>query len=423
MTKPRHVLGNGMLLSFVVLLIAGSTLPARAQLADLRWQPWLGCWEAVGESADAPVLCLAPLSEEDGIEMITLIDEQVVSREMILSDGRDHRVTQEGCDGWERAEFSDDSHRVFFNSEFVCEGDVRRKSSGVMSMLRFPMEWLDVRAVEVDGQSVPWVLRYRIASQAYFEAAGLTDMADKRLAVESARIAASSALTLDHMIEASSKVDPEVVEAWVAETGEPFALDASRLKQMADAGVPDGVIDVMIAVSYPEDFVLDTGDGADVPLRAGYETRDGIRRRSGPSRYVESFYDPFYDPYVRYGRYSAFGYSRYGLGYSRYGGYGGYGLGYGRYGRYGGYGVSYGGYGGYGYGSGGYSVYRPRVVFVGRRPTEAAGGRAVMGRGYTRSGGVAASRGASTRSSGGSAAGASSGSVRKAKPRGGRPPR
>ena len=117
MTKPRHVLGDGVLLSFVVLLIAGSTLPARAQ-SDLRWQPWLGCWEAVGESVDAPVLCLAPQPEEDGIEMITLIDEQIVSREMILANGRDHRVTQEGCDGWERAEFSGDSRRVFFNSEF-----------------------------------------------------------------------------------------------------------------------------------------------------------------------------------------------------------------------------------------------------------------------------------------------------------------
>ena len=423
MATPRQVPGKGMLFSFLILLITGSALPAGAQLDDPRWQPWLGCWEAVGEPDDAPVLCLAPVSGEDGIEMITLIDERVVSREMILANAQDHRVTEEGCDGWERAEFSDDAHRVFFNSQFVCDGDVHRTSSGVMSMLRFPSEWLDVRAVEVDGQSVPWVLRYRIASQADFEAAGLTDMADKRLAVESARIAASSALTLGHVIEASSKVDPEVVKAWIAETGEPFALDASQLSRMADGGVPDGVIDVMIAVSYPENFVLNTGDGADLPLRASYETRDGIRRRFGSSGYVDSFYDPFYDPYVRYGRYSAFGYSRYGLGYGGYGRYGGYGLDYGRYGRYGGYGVSYGGYGGYGYGLGGYSVYRPRAVVVGRRPTEAAGGRAVMGRGYTRSGGVAASRGASTRSSGSSAAGAaSSGGARRAKPRSGPPP-
>ena len=403
MTTPRQVLGNGMLLTCALLLIAGSALPAGAQVADARWQPWLGCWEAVGEPDGAPVLCLAPRSGESAIDMITLIDEQVVSRETIIADGQDRRVTREGCDGLERTEFSDDSHRLFFNSELVCEGDVGRKSSGVMSMSSFPFELLDVRAVEVDGQSAPWMLRYRIASQADFEAAGLGDYVEEGLSVGSARIAAS-ALTLDQVIEASSKVDAKAVEAWIAGRDEPFALDASRLIRMADAGVPDGVIDVMIAVSYPEEFVLQTGDGEGMPLRAAEGRQD--RRRLGSRGYANSFYDPFYDPY-RYGRYSAFGYGRYGYGYGGYG------------------------YGGYGFGYGGYSVYNPGVVVVGRRAPESAGGRAVIGRGYTRgsrgsTGGVIP-RGSSVRSSGGGAArsapraGSSSGGGRTAKPR--RPPR
>ena len=413
MTTPRQVLGNGMLLTCALLLIA-SAVPAGAQLADARWQPWLGCWEAVGEADGAPVLCLAPRSGESGIDMITLIDERVVSRETIIADGQDRRVTREGCDGVERTEFSDDSRRLFFNSELVCEGDVGRKSSGVMSMSSFPLELLDVRAVEVDGQSAPWMLRYGIASRADFEAAGLGDFVEEGLSAASARIAASSALTLDQVIEASSKVDAKAVEAWIAGRGEPFALDASRLIRMADAGVPDGVIDVMIALSYPAEFVLQTGDGEGMPLRTAEGRQD--RRGFGSRGYANSFYDPFYDPY-RYGRYSAFGYGRYG-----YGGYGGSGFGYSGYG--------YGGYGGYGLGYGGYSVYNPGVVVVGRRAPESAGGRAVMGRGYTRgsrgsTGGVIP-RGSIRSSGGGSVARsapsgrASSGGGRTAKPR--RPP-
>ena len=410
MTTLRQILGN-VTLAFALLLIAGAALPAEAQLTDVRWQPWLGCWEAIGEPDDAPVVCLAPRSGESGIDMITLIDERVVSRETIVADGQGRRVTREGCEGLERTEFSNDSRRIFFNSELICEGGVTRKSSGVMSMAT-PYEWLDVRAVEVEGQSVPWVLRYRLASRADFEAAGLGDLPEGGTVVMAARLAASSALTPDQVIEASSKMDGKAVEAWIAESGEPFALDASRLIRMADAGVPDGVIDVMVALSYPDEFVVNTGAGGEEPVRAEQGPRDATRRSYG-----SGFYDPFYDPYLRYGYYPGFG----------YGGYGGYG-GIGRYG----YGMSYrgyGGYGGYGMGYGGYSVYRPGVVVVDR---QSAGGRAVAGRGYTRSGrgstGGVIPRGSSVRSSGGAAArsapragASSSGGGRKAKRRGGSP--
>lgn len=405
MTTPRQLLGN-VTLAFALLLIAGAALPAEAQLTDVRWQPWLGCWEAIGEPDDAPVLCLAPRSGESGIDMITLIDERVVSRETILADGQGRGVTREGCEGLERTEFSNDSHRIFFNSELICQGDVTRKSSGVMSMTT-PYEWLDVRAVEVEGQSVPWVLRYRLASRADFEAAGLGDLPEGGAVVMAARIAASSALTLDQVIEASSKMDSKAVEAWIAESGAPFALDASWLIRMADAGVADGVIDVMVALSYPDEFVVNTGAAGGERVRAEQGSREARR-----GSYGSGFYDPFYDPYLRYGYYPGFG----------YGGYGGY-VGIGRYG----YGMTYGGYGGYGmgYGYGGYSVYRPGVVVVGR---QSAGGRAVAGRGYTRSGrgsaGGVIPRGSSVRSSGGAAArsapqagASSSGGGRKAKRR------
>ena len=416
MTTPRQLLGN-VTFAFALLLIAGAASPAEAQLTDVRWQPWLGCWEAIGEPDDAPVLCLAPRSGESGIDMITLIDERVVSRETILADGQGRRVTREGCEGLERTEFSNDSRRIFFNSELMCEGDVTLKSSGVMSMAT-PYEWLDVRAVEVEGQSVPWALRYRLASRADFEAAGLGDLPEGGAAVMASRIAASSALTLDQVIEASSKMDGKAVEAWIAESGAPFALDASRLIRMADAGVSDGVIDVMVALSYPDEFVVNTGAGGEEPVWAEQGPRDASR-----GSYGGGFYDPFYDPYLRYGYYPGFGYRSAYVGIGRYGGYG---MSYGGYGGYGGYGM---GYGGYGMGYGGYSVYRPGVVVVER---QSAGGRAVAGRGYTRSGrgstGGVIPRGSSVRSSGGAAArsapragASSSGGGRKAKRRGGSP--
>ena len=398
---------------FIVAPMAG------AQEVDSRWTPWVGCWQAVDETASAPLLCVVPLAGEPAIEMLTVVDGQVLTRELIFADGQEHEVSREGCEGWERAEFSDDSHRVYIHSELSCgaggAGGARgvRNSTGVLSMVT-PFEWLDVRTVDVDGQSVPWVLKYRLASREDFRAAGQADLigaqgTDSRLA----RVAASVPITLDDVVEASGKVSAETVQVWVVERGEPFNLDASRLIRMADAGVPPNVIDVVVAVSYPQKFVVND-DG-------GRLAEAGLGRRSlGYRRGLNPFVDPFYDPYSRYGYYSPYGSFGYGLGY-----YGGYGYGYGGYGfsriggLYGGYGL-----GGYNYG-GYYGGYGGPIVVVGRRSGADSGareGRVVRGGGYTSAGGGGQSTGRSAqpRSSGASArsSGSSGASARSAPARG-----
>jgi hypothetical protein len=345
---------------------------AAAQEVDSRWAPWIGCWRGVDETApatapaEAPLLCVVPLADEAAIEMLTVVDGQVVSRESIFADGQQHAVSREECEGWERTGFSGDSRRIYIRSELTCGSGGPRSSTGVMSMVS-PSEWLDVRTVDVDGQSLPWVLRYRQASRADFQAAGQADLigtqgSDTRMA----RMAASIPIALDDVIEAVEKVSAETVEIWVIERAEPFALDASRLIKMADAGVPASVIDVVVAVSYPEKFVVNSGYPLGPP---GMEA--GERR------------------------------GRSGYGYGGFSGYRGYGYGYG-----------YGGYGGYGYGP---------IIVVGRSSGGTGGGefgstrgRVARGGGYTSvgSGGGNTGRSAQPRSSGSSRSSGSAASSR-----------
>ncbi len=394
----------------IVVPVAGAQPAAGAQEVDSRWTPWVGCWVAVDETESAPLLCVAPLAGEPAIEMLTVVDGQVMAREPIFADGQEHQVSREGCEGWERAEFSDDSRRIYVRSELSCGAGGIRNSTGVLSMVT-PFEWLDVRTMEVDGQSVPWVVRYRLASRAAFQAAGQADLISAQISdVRFARVSASAPVDLDDVIEASGKVSAETVQVWVVERNEPFFLDADRLIRIADAGVPPNVIDVIVAVSYPEEFVVNEDDAL-----AGRRSGEAVRgRRSlGYGRGYNPFVDPFYDPYSRYG-YSPYGI---GLGYGS-GYYGGHGYGYNRVGGlYGGYGL-----GGYNYGLGGYG--RP-VVVVGRRSGGSSGdreGRVVRGGGYTSAGGGGQSTGRSAqpRSSGAAAqsSGSSGASARSAPARG-----
>lgn len=347
------------LLTAGLALVAFAPSPARAQEQfDARWMPWLGCWESDQAPADETLLCFRP--QGAGVELLTIEDGAVATRETLRADGIGRAVEEEGCSGEETVAFSSDSRRIYLHSNQTCEGGTERSASGIIAMIS-PDQWLDVKSVDVAGEKMGWVRGYRTAPAARLADLDLGDLTGGRdLAVRSARVSAARAPDVESVIEASASVGPEAVKTWVAEANEPFDLDSHQLIRLADGGVSPDVIDVMVAVTYPDKF--DIGTDADV----------GMRSRSGVRRGVLGVGDDYYGTRSRYRGLNPFFwdpfYSLYGYGYSPYG----YG--------YGGYGGYYGGY----YGGGYYGGYRPTVVIV--EPRDDAGGRAIWGRGYTRSG-------------------------------------
>lgn len=387
----RPNLRSAGLLSGAFLALAALAAPAAAQDVDTRWLPWLGCWEAVGEAADGAegsLLCVRPSGA--GVEVVGVIDGEVTGTETLMADGARHDLSLEGCSGWTEARFSDDARRVYNRTEQRCEGETTRVSTGLIAMTS-PYEWIEVESIDVGERNVAWVKRYRAADAETTAAAGFGDVLQGRgMAVESARMAASAPIGVADVIEASAEVHPEAVEAWIADTNDPLLVDSEGLLAMADAGVPERVIDVVVAVSYPERFAVDRE--AEPRDRREYGDYYGHRPRGW---FGSSWYDRYY--------------------------YGGYGYGYGAYGSPWGYG------GGWSYG------YRPSIVIVQPRNTE-SGGRVIAGRGYRRGGGSSAgvpstigrsggsSSGGSVAPSGASSGSGSSSGGRKAKPRGGPPP-
>jgi hypothetical protein len=112
-----------------------------------------------------------------------------------------------------------------------------------------------------------------------------------------------AAFEVDDVIEASKKVSLRALEAALVERQATFALDRRLLVKLDEAGVEDTVIDLMVALSYPDRFVVDRSSGG-----GSY----------GPSGASSINFDPFwYGSYFPYYYYSPFGYSYWG----RYGWY------------------------------------------------------------------------------------------------------
>ncbi|MEO8621949.1 MAG: hypothetical protein ABI625_12840 [bacterium] len=367
-------------------LVAVSGASAQQVGAGARWQAWLGCWTSapLGQSYGsaqfaAPVVCIVPTSNSDVVAVATIADGKIIKRDSIDASGRDKAVATKDCEGTQVARWSADDRRVYLSSTTSC-GGMRSKASSILALTQSG-EWLDVRGVSAgEGENVR-VARYRDVGLPSSVPAEIADVLRGRsMSSQSARIAAGASIGTKAVTEATHSADPSVVEAWLMERGQRFALSATDLVTLADAGIPAVVTDAMVAVSNPDVFQLARADD-------GSESAvDASDRRSG--RVVPVYMDPYYSPY--------------GWGYSRYG-YNGYGYGYG-------YGNGYGGYGGYygGYGS-------PIIVVTGSQGTGGGGGNSQMvkGRGYTQNNpssdsGRSASSGTSSPS--GSSSGSSSSS-------------
>ncbi len=187
-----------------------------------------------------------------------------------------------------------------------------------------------------------------------------------------ARAAAAAPLGIDDVVEASRKVQADVLQAWLVERAQPFTLDAKRLIALADAGVPSSVIDLMVALSYPNAFAINPaarqGERRTLAANSSYRGPVSVMLEQ-PLCSTSYFMDPYAWDHCL--------------------------------------GRSYGYRHGNGWYPGGYPI---AIVFTGS-PTPRPHGRMVNGQGYTvGSSGTGQAQPSSDGSSGGSTSGSTSGS-------------
>ncbi len=403
--------GSAALAALALLVVAPGLVGA--QEVDRRWLPWTGCWEVVGPGDSETVVCVGA---GETTSEIVLVDGNPETQDIrIRADGQPRAVDQFGCAGTESARFSPDGSRVYTQGQYLCEDGVEQSSTGVLAMVA-PDEWVDIRSLEMNGEKVAWVQRYVAGTPGARSAEGAVDVTPEQALAR--RMAARTPNTGD-LMEVATLVDSRVAAAWLATVNADLALDGETLLAMHDAGIDPEVIDVAIAVSHPDRFVLgpegDAGARPTAPSQTAYASGPPVSA-FGSCWGASSFFLPW-GP--------AFG-CGVGFGYSPYFGFNaGWG----------------GGWGGWGWGGWGPGYWGPVVVVPGDRPSTSSGSRAIAGRGYRgprssasptgfsgSSGGVNVSPPRSQGASGGSVgrAGGStrstpsrSGGTRRAKPRGG----
>lgn len=303
---------KAMLLAIALIVIA---TPARAQTSDTRWDPWVGCWRlwadnvreaapAASRLADgggvtqpsnesAPQVCVTK-TPDGGARFETSVRGQTAIDQTVNADATDRPVTDDECRGTQRAYWSRDGLRLFSRADLTCRDDAAPRRVSGLSLLAPNGDWLDIQGIQIGSRETVRVRRYYRASPG--------TRADRA-------ILAGSVLTLDDVKEAGPNVPARVLEAALAETGAGFDLDSRSLLDLDAAGVGESVIDLMVALSYPERFVVERtarGGGAGVPTFVNDPFMLGWAF-GYPYWYSDYFYSPYY--------YAPFRYSRFGFGY------------------------------------------------------------------------------------------------------------
>jgi hypothetical protein len=290
-TEARCAAAAAIVCLFSIAALASPAQPAaQGAMKGQDKLAWLGCWDVMADSEEGPQelreerqkVCVAPGYDPKTLDLTVLIDERVIAIETIVADGSRRPFSEGGCEGWIRNILSEDRRRLYLQSEVTCIDGRPRSLSGA-SMIVSGDLWVDIHVLRIDGEREIAIQYYRPIGADIARLPGALPTA-----MYTARLAAAARLTTADVIEALQVVDPAVVEAMLLESEASFGIDSDLLLHLDETGVPGEVVDLMVALSFPEYFAIE----------------DGTVSRQ-PEVYYGSYEPPWY-PYYGYG---------YGFGY------------------------------------------------------------------------------------------------------------
>jgi hypothetical protein len=237
--------------SIILAIFAPREADAATQAAtDARWRPWLGCWATNDDSS----ACIVPSASPTAVELVTLSAGKEVYRETIDASGEEKDRTFEGCDGWESGRWSDDGLRLYLNSEYRCgNGSVRTGKE--LFTISPAGDWVDSISVTVNENTGVRTTRRRAVpppDAILREFAGMNTLRPL-----SRTDTINPPIGFAEIVEASRLLDGPVVEAWLSVVQPRMKVNSRGLINLTRAGVPEGVLDLLVALAYPKRFSVE----------------------------------------------------------------------------------------------------------------------------------------------------------------------
>ena len=227
---------------------------------DEHWRAYLGCWATSAGGVSGPMVCVVPTSAAQTVEFVTVVGDSVVSTTPVTASGARVARTRDNCTGWESGRWSIDERRLYTHSEFTCTGGTAQQQDGLLTM-RYADTFSRIEGLKTRGGSRTRVVHFELEmdSTLYPKSIAARIPSVAALPAFGARMEAAAEVSPADVVDATKEVDASLVEAWLGDRGQKFALGASDLRALHASKVPEGVIDMMVALANPQYFTVARG--------------------------------------------------------------------------------------------------------------------------------------------------------------------
>lgn len=232
------------IVSLALAALCASPLAAQPAPADSgpRWQFFHGCWSTSSDGAIGPMICIVPDSGDGRAQLLSVVDDSIVSRLVIDASGEVRPFARGACDGFETARWSPDGQRLYMHAEYRCRKGVGvlQTSDAVIAATR-PDAFTHVERVTSRKDSPARVVNFIVQlDTTQFPAEVKRRLSEYRtLTTATEELAVATPLTDAAISEAATELDLDVVQAWLADRGQVVYEDCLRFLRGADA-VPAG---------------------------------------------------------------------------------------------------------------------------------------------------------------------------------------
>jgi len=144
--------------------------------------------------------------------------------------------------------------RLYRTATVTCEGEAPSTRASVAFFLS-GSAWVEVETVTRAGDATS--VRVGRYERAYDQSRPDGTVVAAPAVAPPAALPRIAAWTVPDVLELHAALPADGVQAAISEAPAPFRLNAAALHSLADAGVNERVIDLMVGVTYPQKFVVD----------------------------------------------------------------------------------------------------------------------------------------------------------------------
>ncbi len=294
----------------LVFLFTGTAMAQTATTGNgSSLAPWFGVWSIADDQSSTGTASnqkntieIRPTTDHRGLEIMRKTPNRPDVSEFVIPDGAKRPLNSQSCTGWQAFKYVSEAGSILGSSEVTCKESGTLETATLQTFVA-PDRMIEILSVKTAGRTGVAVRHLQYER----DLPSTTDSQASWVGVEE-RIPLSAPWTLDAIIQLSKSVDTQAMQAALMEKKVRLNLTQESLKQMQAAKLPKEIIDLTVALCFPDQFHIEKN--GQVELRPWITSSPSAAPiPSQPQGLISYYPGSFYDCYSPQGYYYGFPYS------------------------------------------------------------------------------------------------------------------